>query len=76
TLLVSQVRVEGTWVPSRTVEFQEGDRVIGRSPVVLGLALGSEPRTASVGAPQYTEVFVPSRPAVVARSTRAPVKVT
>jgi 5'-nucleotidase len=76
TLLVSQVRVEGTWFPSGTVEFREGDRVIGRSPVVLGLALGSVPRTAPVGAHEYTAVFVPSRPDVVAGSTSAPVKVT
>ncbi|WP_374225988.1 ExeM/NucH family extracellular endonuclease [Cellulomonas sp. PS-H5] len=76
TLLISQVRVEGTWFPSGTVEFREGDRVIGRSPVVLGLALGSVPRTASVGAHEYTAVFVPSRPDVVAGSTSAPVKVT
>lgn len=76
TLLVSRVQVEGTWFPSGTVEFREGDRVIGRSPVVLGLALGSVPRTAPVGAHEYTAVFVPSRPDTVAGSTSAPVTVT
>lgn len=76
TLLVSRVQVEGTWFPSGTVEFREGDRVVGRSPVVLGLALGSVPRTAPVGAHQYTAVFVPSRPEQVAGSTSAPVTVT
>lgn len=76
TLLVSRVQVEGTWFPSGTVEFREGDKVIGRSPVVLGLALGSVPRTAPVGAHEYTAVFVPSRPDTVAGSTSAPVKVT
>jgi 5'-nucleotidase len=76
TLLVSRVQVEGTWFPSGTVEFREGDKVIGRSPVVLGLALGSVPRTAPVGAHEYTAVFVPSRPDTVAGSTSEPVTVT
>lgn len=76
TLLVSRVQVEGTWFPSGTVEFREGDKVIGRSPVVLGLALGTVPRTAPVGAHEYTAVFVPSRPDTVAGSTSAPVTVT
>ncbi len=76
TLLLSRVQVEGTWFPSGTVEFREGDRVVGRSPVVLGLALGTVPRTAPVGQHQYTAVFVPSRPDTVAGSTSAPVTVT
>ncbi|MFF1528766.1 ExeM/NucH family extracellular endonuclease [Cellulomonas sp. NPDC058312] len=76
TLLVSRVQVEGTWFPSGTVEFREGDRVIGRSPVVLGLALGTVPRTAPVGQHQYTAVFVPSKPDVVAGSTSAPLGFT
>ncbi|WP_428830365.1 ExeM/NucH family extracellular endonuclease [Cellulomonas endometrii] len=76
TLLVARVQVEGTWFPSGTVEFREGDRVIGRSPVVLGLALGTVPRTAPVGGHQYTATFVPSKPDVVAGSTSAPVTVT
>jgi 5'-nucleotidase len=76
TLLVSRVQVEGTWFPSGTVEFREGDRVVGRSPVVLGLALGTVPRTASVGQHQYTAVFVPSKPDVVAGSTSAPLSFT
>jgi 5'-nucleotidase len=76
TLLVARVQVEGTWFPSGTVEFREGDRVIGRSPVLLGLALGTVPRTAPVGEHQYTATFVPSKPDVVASSTSAPVKVT
>lgn len=76
TLLVARVQVEGTWFPSGTVEFREGDRVVGRSPVVLGLAAGTVPRTASAGAHQYTATFVPSKPDQVAGSTSAPVTVT
>ncbi|QZN84433.1 ExeM/NucH family extracellular endonuclease [Cellulomonas sp. C5510] len=76
TVLLARVQVEGTWFPSGTVEFREGDRVVGRSPVLLGLALGTVPRTAPVGPHQYTATFVPSKPDAVAGSTSAPVTVT
>ncbi|RMI08974.1 ExeM/NucH family extracellular endonuclease [Cellulomonas triticagri] len=76
TVLLARVQVEGQWFASGTVEFREGDRVIGRSPVVLGLALGSVPRTAPVGAHEYTATFVPSKPDTIAGSTSAPVTVT
>ncbi|MEN1976775.1 ExeM/NucH family extracellular endonuclease [Cellulomonas olei] len=76
TVLLARVQVEGTWFPSGTVEFREGDRVVGRSPVLLGLALGTVPRTAPVGPHEYTATFVPSRPDEVAGSTSAPVTVT
>jgi 5'-nucleotidase len=76
TVLLARVQVEGTWFPSGTVEFREGDRVVGRSPVLLGLALGTVPRTAPVGAHEYTATFVPSRPEKVAGSTSDPVTVT
>jgi len=76
TVLLARVQVEGTWFPTGTVEFREGDRVVGRSPVVLGIALGTVPRTAPVGPHQYTATFVPRNPDAVAPSTSAPVTVT
>jgi 5'-nucleotidase len=75
-VLIATVHVDGTWFPSGTVEFREGDTVIGRSRVVLGIALDTVPRKASVGVHQYTATFVPSAPDVVAGSTSAPVTVT
>jgi 5'-nucleotidase len=75
-VLIATVRVDGTWFPSGTVEFREGDTVIGTSRVVLGIALDTVPRKASVGVHQYTATFVPSDPGAVAGSTSAPVTVT
>lgn len=75
-LLVARVQVEGSWLPSGTVEFREGDEVIGRSRVLLGVAIGAVPRTAPAGKHAYTATFVPSSPATVAGSTSTPVTVT
>lgn len=75
TLLISHVQVEGDWLPSGTVEFREGDQVIGRSRVVLGVAVGTVPRSAAVGVHTYRARFVPSGPGAVADDTSAPVTV-
>jgi 5'-nucleotidase len=75
-VLIASVRVENTWFPSGTVEFREGDQVVGRSRVVLGLALDVIPRKTAVGSHQYTATFVPSDPSTVAGSTSNPVTVT
>jgi 5'-nucleotidase len=76
TVLLARVQVEGQWFASGTVEFREGEKVVGRAPVVLGIALGSVPRTAAVGPHEYTATYVPSRPGKIAGSTSAPVTVT
>lgn len=74
-VLISTVHVEGQWCPSGTVEFRDGDTVIARSRVVLGIALTTVPRSTSVGTHQYTATFVPTDPGTVAGSTSAPVTV-
>ncbi|HEY0217070.1 MAG TPA: ExeM/NucH family extracellular endonuclease [Cellulomonas sp.] len=74
--LIATVRVEGSWFPTGTVEFREGDTVIGTSRVVLGLAIDVLPRRTPVGAHQYTATYLPSDPTRVGGSTSAPVTVT
>lgn len=73
--LIAHVRVEGTWFPVGTVEFREGDTVVQRSRVVLGLALATVPRSAPVGVHTYTATYVPGDPSTVAGSTSSPVSV-
>ena len=75
TLLVAGVRQDNGHLPSGTVEFREGSVVVARVPVVLGVAIGTVPRTAAVGSHEYTAVFVPDDPANVAGSTGGPVTV-
>ncbi len=74
-LLIANVHVDGTWFPSGTVEFREGDTVVQRSRVILGLALATVPRNAAVGTHSYTATYLPSDPATVAGSTSTPVSV-
>nr|WP_239073758.1 ExeM/NucH family extracellular endonuclease [Cellulomonas denverensis] len=74
-VLISTVRVEGQWLPSGTVEFRDGDTVIARSRVVLGIALTTVPRSTSVGTHEFTATFVPADPGTVAGSTSTPVTV-
>ncbi|MEV7973143.1 ExeM/NucH family extracellular endonuclease [Cellulomonas sp. NPDC089187] len=74
-VLISTVHVDGQWFPSGTVEFRDGDTVIARSRVVLGIALTTVPRSTAVGTHQYTATFVPSDPGTVAGSTSAPVTI-
>ncbi|WP_263120649.1 ExeM/NucH family extracellular endonuclease [Cellulomonas fimi] len=74
-VLISTVRVEGQWFPSGTVEFRDGDTVIARSRVVLGIALTTVPRSTSVGTHAFTATFVPADPGTVAGSTSNPVSI-
>ncbi|UCN13290.1 ExeM/NucH family extracellular endonuclease [Cellulomonas iranensis] len=65
-----------TWrVPSGTVELREGDRVVARANVVLGVAVGTVPRDLGSGTHRLTAVFVPSDPTNVAGSTSRTVSV-
>jgi 5'-nucleotidase len=65
-----------TWrVPSGTVELREGDRVVARANVVLGVAISTVPRDIGSGTHRLTAVFVPSDPTNVAGSTSRTVSV-
>ncbi|HEY0186080.1 MAG TPA: ExeM/NucH family extracellular endonuclease [Cellulomonas sp.] len=75
-VLIASVRVQGAWFPSGTVEFRDGDQVVARSRVLLGLAITVVPRSTAVGVHEYTATFVPSDPSTVAGSTSSPVTVT
>ncbi len=65
-----------TWrLPSGTVELREGDTVVARASVVLGVAVGTVPRDLGAGSHRLTAVFVPSDAANVLGSTSRVVSV-
>lgn len=72
---VATVGLETSRLPQGTVELREGDRVVARADVVLGLAIGTVPRTLGAGSHRLTAVFVPDDAANVAGSTSRTVTV-
>ncbi|AEE45785.1 ExeM/NucH family extracellular endonuclease [Cellulomonas fimi] len=74
TFLVAGVVQDNLRIPAGTVEIREGATVVSTHTVVLGVAIGTVPRDATVGTHTYTATFVPSDPNV-ASSTSTPVTV-
>ncbi|MFS0705076.1 ExeM/NucH family extracellular endonuclease [Cellulomonas sp. 179-A 9B4 NHS] len=72
---VATVRLDTLRLPAGTVELREGDRVVARAHVVLGIAVGTLPRDLGRGTHRLTAVFVPDDPANVEGSTSRTVTV-
>ncbi|WP_318241519.1 ExeM/NucH family extracellular endonuclease [Cellulomonas avistercoris] len=72
---VATVGLETRALPAGTVELREGDRVVSRARVVLGLAIGTVPRDLGPGSHRLAAVFVPDDAADVAGSASATVSV-
>ncbi len=72
---VATVGLDSRALASGTVELREGDRVVSRATVVLGVAIGTVPRDLGSGAHRLTAVFVPSDPQNVAGSASRAVSV-
>ncbi len=72
---VATVGLDTGRLPQGRVELREGDRVVARADVVLGLAIGTVPRGIGNGSHRLTAVFVPDDAANVAGSTSRTVTV-
>ncbi|MCM0639222.1 ExeM/NucH family extracellular endonuclease [Cellulomonas wangsupingiae] len=72
---VATVGLDTARLPEGTVELREGERVVARADVVLGLAVGTVPRGLGSGSHRLTAVFVPDDAANVAGSTSRTVTV-
>ncbi|MFC0645900.1 ExeM/NucH family extracellular endonuclease [Cellulomonas phragmiteti] len=72
---VATVGLETARLPQGRVELREGDRVVARADVVLGIAIGTVPRTIGAGTHRLTAVFVPDDAANVAGSASRTVSV-
>ncbi|ADG74529.1 5'-Nucleotidase domain protein [Cellulomonas flavigena DSM 20109] len=72
---VATVGLDTARLPQGHVELREGDRVLARADVVLGLAAGTVPRGIGSGTHRLTAVFVPDAPQDVAGSTSSVVTV-
>ena len=66
---VATVGLDTARLPQGHVELREGDRVVARADVVLGLAAGTVPRGIGPGTHRFTAVFVPDAPQDVEGST-------
>lgn len=72
---VATVALDTARLPAGQVELREGDRVVARADVVLGLAVGRVPRDLGSGTHRLTAVFVPDDAANVAGSASRTVTV-
>jgi len=72
---VATVGLDTARLPQGRVELREGDRVVARADVVLGVAIGTVPRTIGSGTHRLTAVFVPYAPDEVAGSASRTVSV-
>ncbi|WP_089802213.1 ExeM/NucH family extracellular endonuclease [Cellulomonas sp. KH9] len=72
---VATVGLDTARLPAGRVELREGERVVARADVVLGLAIGTVPRDLGSGTHRLTAVFVPDDAAGVAGSTSRTVTV-
>ncbi|MEJ3404851.1 ExeM/NucH family extracellular endonuclease [Rathayibacter sp. YIM 133350] len=74
TVFAAYVAQADRTLPSGKIELRDGNTVIARLNVVLGVAIGTLPRGTSVGTHTYTATFVPND-ANHASSTSSPVTV-
>ena len=72
---IATVGLDTARLPQGTVELREGDTVVARADVVLGVAVGTVPRDLGAGSHRLTAVFVPDDAANVAGSASRTVTV-